>query len=242
MNDPRLKGEGLIPLHRETVIAALWRLKMSPERNAQEIEPRLDPNDAAERRTLRWVLGINATQVVVAGAVGIAAESTGLLGAALDNLGDAAVYVVSLYAVGRAVAAKARAARLSGVLLIVMALVLLGEIIRRFVTASDPIGWAMILTASANAATNLVNLQLLRSHRERGVHLKASWIFTTNDMIANLGIVVSGIAVMVFKSPLPDLLIGLVVVWIVLKGAWEILEEAREARRTGDSGSMGAGS
>lgn len=198
----------------------------------EENERQLDPGNAAERRTLKWVLGINFTQVVVAGAVGILAQSTGLLGAALDNLGDAAVYVVSLYAVGRTVVAKSRAARFSGVLLIVLALALLVEVIRRFVGGSEPIGLAMIITALANAATNVVNLRLLRSHRERGVHLKASWIFTTNDMIANLGIAVSGAAVMLFKSPLPDLLIGLLVVAVVVKGGWDILAEAREARRS----------
>lgn len=89
----------------------------------------------------------------------------------------------------------------------------------------------MIATAALNAATNLLCLRLLRAHRERGVHLKASWIFTTNDMLANLGIVLSGVAVMVAKSPLPDLLIGLTVVGVVLKGGWDILKEAREARR-----------
>lgn len=190
----------------------------------------LDTRNTAERRVLKWMLGINATQVVVAGAVGIVAQSTGLLGAALDNLGDAAVYLVSLYAVGRTAKAKARVARLSGVLLIVMSLGLLGEIIRRFAAGSEPIGIAMIVVAIANAATNLVNLRLLRAHREHGVHLKASWIFTTNDMVANVGVVISGVAVMIFKSPLPDLLIGLVVVGIVLKGAWEILEQAGTAR------------
>lgn len=198
-------------------------------------EPELDPSDAAERRTLKWVLAINFSQVLLAGAVGIVADSAGLLGAALDNFGDAAVYVVSLYAVGRGVAAKARAARLSGVLLIVLTLLLLAEVIRRFVAGSEPVGLAMIATAVVNAATNLLCLRLLRSHRERGVHLKASWIFTTNDMLANLGVVLTGIAVMVFESPLPDLLIGLVVVGIVLKGGWDILGEAREARRVADS-------
>lgn len=198
----------------------------------EESEPQLDPGNVAERRTLKWVLGINFTQVLVAGAVGILAQSTGLLGAALDNLGDAAVYAVSLYAVGRTVVAKSRAARLSGVLLIVLALALLVEVIRRFVAGSEPTGLAMIVTALANAATNVVNLRLLRSQRERGVHLKASWIFTTNDMIANLGIVVSGVAVMLFKSPLPDLVVGVLVVAIVVKGGWQIITEAREARRS----------
>lgn len=215
---------------------------MSPKRNSEAIEPRLDGGNAAERRTLTWVLGINLTQVAIAGVVGIVADSTGLLGAALDNLADAAVYAVSLYAVGRTVVAKSRAARLSGVLLIVLALGLLGEVIRRFVTQSEPIGLAMIIAAMANAATNLLNPWLLRSYRKRGVHLKASWIFTTNDMLANGGIVASGIAVMIFKSPLPDLLIGLVVVALVLKGGWDILEQAHQARRAADSAAGGTGS
>lgn len=204
---------------------------MSAAPQVEEVELELDASNADERRTLLWVLWINLTQFVLAGALGIVGDSAGLLGAALDNLGDAAVYVVSLYAVGRTVVAKSRAATLSGVLLILLALGLLTEVIRRFVTGSDPIGMAMILTAIVNAATNLLCLKLLQAHRERGVHLKASWIFTTNDMLANLGIVASGIAVMVLKSPLPDLLIGLLVVGIVFQGGWEILEQAREARR-----------
>lgn len=208
---------------------------MVPSENKSE----LDEDDVAEKSALKWLLGINFSQVIVAGAVGIAADSTGLLGAALDNLADAAVYVVSLYAVGRTVVAKSRAARLSGMLLIMLALGLFGEVIRRSVGVAEPIGLAMIFTAIANAGTNLIALRILRSHRDRGVHLEASWIFTANDMIVNLGIVVSGVAVMVLKSPLPDLLIGLVMVGVIIKGGWEILEHAKEARHAGDSTAEG---
>lgn len=166
-----------------------------------ETELRLDPQIAVERRTLQWVLGINFSQVVVAGVVGILADSTGLLGAALDNSGDAAVYAISLYAVGRTVVAKARVARLSGVLLSALGVGLFVEVLCRFFMGAEPIGWAMIITATANAATNLLCLRLLRAHREHGPHLKASWIFTTNDMLANLGIVLSCVAVMIFNRP-----------------------------------------
>lgn len=99
-----------------------------------------------------------------------------------------------------------------------MGLALLVEVLRRFFVGAEPIGIAMIVTAIANAAANPLCLRLLRSRRDQGVHLKASWIFTTNDMLANAGIVISGAAVMFFGSPLPDLLIGLVVGGIVLKG------------------------
>lgn len=84
----------------------------------EESEIRLDASNAAERKTLFQVLGINFLQVVGAGLVGVIADSTGLLGAALDNLGDDTVYALSIYAVGRTIVAKARVARLSGVLLI----------------------------------------------------------------------------------------------------------------------------
>lgn len=186
-----------------------------------------DAHNTAHRRMLAWVLALNLIQAVAVGAVGLAADSTGLLGAALDNLADSGVYVISLYAVGRTAVAKARVAWVSGGFLMVLGLGLLVEVLRRFVAGADPIGLAMILTAIANAAANVLSLRLLRSHRKAGAHLQASWIFTTNDMLVNGSIVVSGIAVMLFNSPLPDLLIGLVVVGLVLRSGWEILALAR---------------
>ncbi len=208
---------------------------MSDERGADEGEIELDARDAAQRRTLVWVLGINLVQALVIGVVGVAAASTGLMGAALDNLADGLVYAVSIYAVGRTVIAKARAARMSGFFLIVLGVALLVEVLRRFLMGGEPVGIVMIVAAIVNAATNFVCLRLLRTHRKEGVNLQASWIFTTNDMLANAGIVVSGVGVMVFKSPLPDLLIGIVVAGIALKGGWEILKQARDANRAADS-------
>lgn len=190
-----------------------------------------DHENENERRTLIWVLLINFSQSLLAGIVGFIAQSTGLIGAGLDNLGDSFVYFASLYAVGRSATAKSRVAKLSGVLLVAMAIGLVVDVIRRFISGSEPVGWAMIVVAIINAATNLMCLRLLRSHRDEGVHLNASWIFTTNDMIANLGIVLSGIAVIFFHSQVPDLVIGVIVAGIVVKGGWEILSNAQEAER-----------
>lgn len=203
---------------------------MGAQDTDEDGEIQLDARNAKERRTLVWVLVINMVQAIAVGTAGVAADSTGLLGAALDNLGDAGVYAISIYAVGRSVVTQAWVARFSGAFLILLGLWLLSEVIRRFFVGADPIGLAMILTAIANAATNLVCLRLLRSHRNDGVHLKASWIFTTNDMLANVGIVVSGVAVIFFGAALPDLLIGLAVVGIVLHGGWEILSAASATR------------
>ncbi len=157
------------------------------------------------------------------------ASSTALIGAALDNLADASVYGVSLYAVGRAATIKVRAARLSGWLLIGLAVVLFVEVLRRFFGGEEPIGPAMMAMAAVNAALNLVCLRLLRRHRGEDVNFKASAIFTSNDSIVNLAIVLSGALVLWLDSNLPDLVLGLVVSAIAANGGREILSEAAEA-------------
>lgn len=189
-----------------------------------------------DRNTLRQVLGINLVQSVGGGLIGLWASSTAVMGAALDNLADAGVYGLSLYAVGRPQSYKARAARVSGWLLITLSTTLLIEVLRRFFTGAEPIGLAMMGAAAVNAALNLVCLSLLRKHRGQGVHFDASWIFTSNDTLVNLGIVLSGALVMWTDSPLPDLVIGLVVVAIAFKGGREILGQAREPRRDAGPG------
>jgi len=214
-------------------------LDMSNERESSEDNSDLDPSDVAQRRTLIKVLFINLAQAIVVGVVGALADSTSLMGAALDNFADGIVYGLSIYAVGHTVIAKARVARLSGTFLILLAVGLLIEVLRRFFAAGEPIGLAMIIVALANAATNLFCLRLLRSYQNEDVHLRASWIFTTNDMYVNLGIAASGVAVILFQSSLPDLLIGLVVVAIAFKGGWEILGQARDARRSEASTTSG---
>ena len=157
---------------------------MSNERESSEDNSDLDPSDVAQRRTLIKVLFINLAQAIVVGVVGALADSTSLMGAALDNFADGIVYGLSIYAVGHTVIAKARVARLSGTFLILLAVGLLIEVLRRFFAAGEPIGLAMIIVALANAATNLFCLRLLRSYQNEDVHLRASWIFTTNDMWA----------------------------------------------------------
>ena len=87
----------------------------------------------------------------------------------------------------------------------------------------------MIAVAIASALTNTICMWFLKSHRESGVHLQASWIFTTNDMLVNSAIAVSGLAVILFNSPYPDLIIGLGVVVVVVRSGLEILEKAGEA-------------
>lgn len=189
----------------------------------------LDASNAADREILRTVLLINLGQSTIGIGLGIWAASTALMGSGLDNLADASVYAVSLYAVGRAATVKVRAARLSGYLLIGLAVLLLVEVLRRFAGGEEPVGPAMMAIAAVNAALNLVCLRLLRRHRGEDVNFKASAIFTNNDSIVNGAIVLSGALVMWLGSNIPDLLLGIVVAAIAANGGREILREASEA-------------
>jgi Co/Zn/Cd efflux system component len=197
------------------------------DRHTSDDQPVLNAEDERDRRILVTVLAINLAQCAGGVAVGVWAGSTALIGSALDNLSDASVYAVSLYAVGRAAYTKVRAARLSGWLLIGLASLLLIEVLRRFFGGEQPIGPAMMAMAAVNAALNIVCLRLLRRHRGEDVNFKASAIFTSNDSYVNIGIVVSGALVMWLGSNVPDLIVGIVVAFIAAHGGKEILEEAR---------------
>ncbi|TDP79561.1 cation efflux family protein [Aquabacterium commune] len=199
------------------------------EKQADDEGSGLDGNKAADRSILWKVLLINLGQCIAGVTVGLMASSTAVIAAALDNLADASVYGVSLYAVGRSATIKVRAARLSGWLLIGLAVLLLVEVLRRFFGGEPPLGPAMMAMAAVNAALNLVCLRLLKRHRGEDVNFKASAIFTSNDSIVNLAIVLSGALVMWWGSNVPDLVLGLVVCGIAANGGREILSEASEA-------------
>lgn len=191
----------------------------------------LDAGQAKDRRILWQVLLINLGQCAVGGGVGVWATSTAIMGAALDNLADASVYAISLYAVGRAATIKVRAARLSGWLLIGLAVMLFVEVLRRFFGGEAPVGAAMMATAALNAVLNIVCLRLLRRHRGDDVNFKAAAIFTNNDSLVNGAIVLAGALVMWWGSNLPDLVLGILVAVIAANGGREILAKAGEAAR-----------
>lgn len=173
---------------------------------------------------LKWLLFINAIMFAVEITVGWWAQSTGLIADSLDMFADAAVYGVALYAVGHSIKMKLRAAHLSGWLQIILALGALFEVIRRFIFGSDPVSSLMMGFGFIALVANVACLLLISKNRDSGVHMKASWIFSANDVIANLGVILAGGLVAWTGSRYPDLVIGLIIGLIVLNGARRILK------------------
>jgi len=180
----------------------------------------------AERKVLIAVLAINVSMFVVEFVLGWLGQSTGLIADSLDMLADASVYAMSLYAVGKAASAKQNAARLSGWLQIALAGLVLIDVLRRAVLGSEPLGGWMIGVALVALAANVACLWLIRKHRDGEVHMRAAWIFSANDVIANSGVILAGVLVMATGSRWPDLVIGGIVAAVVLRGGIRILREA----------------
>lgn len=185
--------------------------------------------DRSERTTLLILFGINPTMFIVELVAGWLAQSTGLIADSLDMFADAAVYAMSLFAVGKAVSSQSSAARFSGYVQLLLAIGVLVEVARRFIVGSEPEAPVMMGIAVLALAANAGGMALLAKHRTGGLHMQASWIFTSTDVIANLGVIAAGLLVAWTGSSLPDLLVGLAIGAVVLGGAIKIL---RLSKRT----------
>lgn len=181
--------------------------------------------NARQKRTLLIVLILNLLLFLALAGTGYVGDSSALIANALDNLSDTAVYAISWYAVGRTPAAKRRAARFSGVMLILFAVLVLADAARRPFSGPEPFGMMMVAMAAIAAAVNLICLKLIKPLESQDVNMKAAETFSGNDFIANAGIVVAGLLVMWTNSFWPDVAVGVLVALVALKGGLEILRD-----------------
>ncbi|WP_339676515.1 cation transporter [uncultured Zhongshania sp.] len=184
-----------------------------------------------ERTTLTYLLIINGAMFLIEAVLGVIAQSTGLIADSLDMLADAAVYGISLYVVGKGITRQARAATLSGWLQIILGVGVLFDVVRRHFLGSEPQSILIMSVGLGALVANITCLLLISKHRNGGVHMRASWIFSTNDVIVNIGVIVSGALVWMLGSRYPDLLVGAVIATVVVRGGLKILQEARSSRQ-----------
>ena len=184
-----------------------------------------------ESRVLIILLGINALMFIVEITLGIISESTALIADSLDNLADATVYSIGLYAVGKEAFVKIKAAHISGIFQIILGAGVFMDIIRRAILGSEPESFLMIFVGIAALIANIICLQLISKHKEGEVHMRASWIFSKNDVIANLGIILGGGLVYLLDSRFPDLIIGLAISIIVIRGGIHIVKDANNEKQ-----------
>jgi cobalt-zinc-cadmium efflux system protein len=187
-------------------------------------------DDRQQGRTLLTVLALNAGLAVALGVGGWSADSSALLANAVDNASDAAVYLISFLAIGRAGSWKRGAARFSGVMLLIFGAGVLLDAGRRFLVGTEPIGPTMMGLAIVAAIINLICLQLIRRQHSGDVNMKAAETFSFNDFASNGGILVAGGLVMWLDQAWPDLVVGVLVAAIAVKGGVDILRDAARTK------------
>jgi Co/Zn/Cd efflux system component len=186
-----------------------------------------EAKNSSERKLLWVVLILNFSMFVVEFIAGWLANSSGLLADSLDMLADAAVYSLSLYAVGKSLLYKGRAALANGYLQLSLGLLVLLDVARRIWLGSEPQSDLMFSIGFIALIVNMICFALLYQFREGDVNLKASWICSRNDMLANIGIIISAVLVGQFDKAWPDWVIGSVIAGIVIHSSIAIISEAR---------------
>ncbi|WP_159518608.1 cation transporter [Sunxiuqinia indica] len=182
-------------------------------------------NPSVQSKLLWIVLIINFAFFILEITTGFISKSMGLVADSLDMLADALVYGLSLWAVGSTVLRKKKVAKLSGYFQLALALLGLSEVIRRFISFEEvPDFQTMIIVSALALIANSVCLYLLQKSKSQEAHMKATMIFTSNDIIINTGVIAAGVLVLLTQSKYPDLIIGSIVFLIVVKGAFRILK------------------
>lgn len=181
-------------------------------------------NTGRERNLLWQVLAINFFFFALELTTGFISSSMGLVADSLDMLADSIVYGLALFAVGGTVKRKRNIAKSAGYFQLVLAVFGFIEVIRRFVELETvPAFRTMIIISFFALIGNGLCLYLLQKSKSKEAHMQASMIFTSNDVIVNLGVIVAGGLVYLTNSIVPDLIVGTVVFILVGQGAFKIL-------------------
>jgi Co/Zn/Cd efflux system component len=185
-----------------------------------------DSSGHNRERILLWqVLSINFFFFILEIVAGFIANSMGLVADSLDMLADSVVYGLALFAVGGTITRKKNVTKLSGLFQLTLTFFGFAEVLRRFLGLEPVPAYEVMIVISVLALIgNTVSLLLLQKSKSREAHMQASMIFTSNDVIANLGVIIAGVLVYLMDTKYPDLIIGIIVFAAVGRGAIRILQ------------------
>ena len=188
----------------------------------------IECKDDDDKKILWAVLIINFSVFAFEIIFGFIANSMGLIADSLDQLADAFVYGLALYAVTGTLLIKKRIAKTSGILQLFLAVWGFAEIIRRFVSIDTIPDFTLMIVLSCVALFgNVASLIILNKSQTKEAHIQASKIFTSNDIFANIGVIVAAVLVAGFQTKTPDLIVGSIVFLLVLQGAVKIIKLSR---------------
>lgn len=189
--------------------------------------PDLSHVTPAYKRALWIVVLLNVGYGVIEIFGSFLSGSQALQADALDFVGDGLISFLGLIAVGWGLAARTKAALLQGVFLGLLGLGVIGSTLYRVFVEHEPetllMGGFAVVAFIVNVAAALV----LLPHRKGDANMRAVWLFSRNDAIGNLAVVVAAVLVWALSSSWPDLLVAFAVAGLFLQSAWSIIRDAR---------------
>jgi Co/Zn/Cd efflux system component len=183
--------------------------------------------DQAWRRILWIALAINAAMFLVEIVAGVAAHSASLRADALDFLGDAANYAISLGVAGMALVWRARAALLKGASLLLLGLWVIGTTVSLAIAGTLPQAETMGIIGVLALAANLLCAVMLWRHREGDANRRSVWICSRNDAIGNIAVVLAAFGVFGTGTLWPDLIVAAILAGLGVSGGIQIIRQAR---------------
>jgi len=231
-----------LPLVERDVSALGYQLRRldarkAPAGDAGDIEddddriPDLSHVSPAYKRALWIVVLLNVGYGVVEIGGSLLAGSQALQADALDFIGDGLISFLGLIAVGWGLAARARAALLQGTFLAILGFAVVGSTTYRVFVEHEPQTLLMAGFAIVAFIVNVAATVVLLPHRRGDANMRAVWLFSRNDAIGNLAVVVAAGFVWLLSSPWPDLIVAFAVAGLFLQSAWTIIRDARSDLR-----------
>lgn len=194
----------------------------------------LDPhkgNAAKYRRVLWAVLAINAVMFAVEVGAGLAAGSASLQADALDFLGDAANYAISLFVVGMALRYRASAALAKGATMGAFGLWVIGTVVWHAVHGTLPSAFTMGAVGFAALAANAASFGLLWAYRDGDANMRSAWICTRNDVVGNLAVLLAALGVFGTGTGWPDSIVAAIMAALAIQGAATVARQALDELR-----------
>ena len=188
----------------------------------------IDPHRGNEsyRRVLWAVLAINAVMFTVEVVAGLAAGSASLQADALDFLGDAGNYAISLFVVGMALRYRAMAAFLKGASMCLFGLWVLGVAAWHVWHGTLPHAFTMGAVGVAALVANAASFGLLWAYRAGDSNMRSAWICTRNDVLGNLAVLLAALGVLGTGTGWPDVTVAAIMAGLALQGAWVVLNQS----------------
>ncbi|MEM7221954.1 MAG: cation transporter [Pseudomonadota bacterium] len=188
--------------------------------------------DRRYRRVLWAALVINVVMFLVEMAAGLAAGSVSLQADALDFLGDAGNYTISLLVVGSALRLRAKVALLKGATMGLFGLWVIGATIWHGLQGTLPGAMTMGVVGFAALLANGAVLGLLWAYRSGDSDMRSVWLCSRNDVIGNCAVLLAALGVFGSGSGWPDVIVAAVMGLLALQGAWLVIRQAAgELRR-----------